>query len=128
MKNGLDKKIRKETDKLHQERLDEIVPVAREVIKLIAEANLEIGDTNAHDNDKLYAVAHKILATLLKKNIKYSDRQFVFQLVLQPFDRVREVVSQSLDKSFDKALNRSFGKDFLELRLEDIDKMLGIGQ
>ena len=119
--NGLDKNVKKESDKLNKQRLSEVVPVAREVIKLVADSGLAIGDIHAHDNEKYNSIAKQIIEIMLNKNIKYVDRAFLFQLVLQPFDQIREIVTVSLERSFNRALDKSFGKEFGELRLSDVD-------
>lgn len=114
----------KKEEDLNKKRLKEVVPVAKQLIKLIADAGLEIGEVHAHNNDKYNAIAKEVLQSLLDNNIKYVDKDFVFQLILQPFDQIREIVSMSLKESFDTAMNKAFGVEFREIRLSDVDKKI----
>ena len=118
------KKIKDEGKKLNKERFERCVPIARKIIKLIAEADLPIGETHAHDNTKYNSVAKEILAIMLKHEAKYVDKDFIFQLILQPFDQLKGIVFMSLGDSLDKAIDKKFGKDFRELTLRDMDKIL----
>ena len=114
----------KEIKDLTKERDLELIPVARGILRIISEADLALGNLHAHDNSKYDAAAKQILELLLKYNVKYVDKDYVFQLVLQPFEIVREVVSKSLSVSFDRSLERSFGKEFRQVTLGDLDKVL----
>ena len=127
MMNGkIDKKLAKEADKYNKERLEECIPVAHEIIKIIADSGLSIGDTHARDNAQYEVVSKQILKLMLEKNLRYTDKDFIFQLILQPFDQVRQIVTKSLLKSLELAEEKAFGKNFLDLRLSDLnDVMLG---
>lgn len=125
MQNGqIDKKMAKQADKYNKQRLEECVPVAREVMKIIAESGLTIGDTHARDTDQYNAVGNQILKLMLEHNIKFADHEFVFQLALQPLDTLREIVVKSLKVKMDYAIDKALGKDYLDIRLSDLDMVL----
>ena len=113
----------KEKD-LTKERSKELIPVARGIVKLIVDADLNIGDQHKDDATRYDNVTKQILELMLEKNVKYVDKDFLFQLVLQPFDIIKESVQLSLRKSFDRAIDKSLGKEFREVRLDDLDKIL----
>ena len=124
MKFNLTKQQEKEGKKLAKEREEEVSPVAQEVIEIIAGAGLSIGEVHARDNEKYGATAKKVLELILNRNLKISDTNFLFQLVLQPFDQIKEIVLQSLKRSFEKAEANLFGKEYEEIRIEDIDRII----
>lgn len=106
-------------------RMDEIEPIAREVMQAILDGNLPLGEDKSDEAIRKYDITTKrVLEMLLRHDIKYVDKDFLFQLVLQPFDRIREVVNVSLKKSLDLALDKVMGKDFREIRLFDLDRVL----
>ena len=118
------KKPEKVEKDLTKEREEKLAPVAQEIIEMIANAKLPIGETHAHDNGKFDHVAGEVLKLMLKHEVKYADKSFLFQLVLQPFDIVKETVHLSLTKSFDLVINRALKKDFGDVTLKDMDQIL----
>ena len=113
----------KEKD-LTKEREEKVVPVARKIIKLIIEAELPMGSIHAHDNPKFAATAKEVLGLMLEVDMKYVDKDYLSQVILQPFDSVMEIVKRSLGESFNNAEKKVFGKDFRDLTLGDLDKVL----
>ena len=129
MKMGkLFKKKDKEKD-LTRERNEKVIPIAQDVLKLVADAALPMGDNvHAHDNVKFDAVSKKILELLLEKDIKYVDTNFLFQLVLQPLEIIKETVVLSLKRSFDLAETKAMGKEYREITLQDMDNLIKFGE
>ena len=120
----LNKKIQKQVVDATKERNNRVAPLAQKIIKIIAEAELPIGDIHAHDNPKFSAVARSVLATLMAEDARHVDITAIFQFVLQPVDMVAEIVKQSLSKSFNTVENKLFGKDYSEVTLKDLDDIL----
>jgi hypothetical protein len=56
--------------------------------------------------------------------VRWADRAYVLQLVLQPFAHLNEKISASLDMSWDKALGILFKKDYLDLTFVELDEVL----
>lgn len=110
---------------LTKEREEKLSPVAQKIINLISEAKLPLGsELHAHDNPKFSSVAKSILGVMLENEVKYVDSTFLFQLVLQPFDNIREIVMKSLSESFNKSEEKLFRKEYREVTLADLDRIL----
>ena len=123
--NGkIEKKLDKELKNAHKKREEEIVPAAMEIFKFLADQNLPMGEFHAHDNEKFESAAKTVLGIMLKHNIKYVEQYFVFQVLRQPLDQIAEIVIKSLGRSFDLAIEKALKKDFREVRLDDLDKLI----
>lgn len=109
---------------LSKERDKQVIPVVKEVIKILAAADLPVGNLHANDNAKFDYVAKQILGLMLEHKIKYVDKDYLFSLVLQPFNVIKETVDASLKMSLDNVMNKSLGKDFRDVNLEDMDRLL----
>lgn len=119
----LRKEAEKEDDKLHKARLERCVPVAREISALLETLQLPIGDDV--QNEKAYSDASlKVLQILLDRNVRWVDRDFVFQLALQPATFVKDIVTNSLQNSWSHTLTGLFGKKTSDLTMEDVNKAL----
>jgi hypothetical protein len=125
----------KDIDKEYQERLARCRPVAQKILEMIAAENLPIGDimergqgeiTILKDGvaEKYENLAIKILTMMLDENLKYSERNFVFQLVRQPYEQVGEKVIRSVDRSFTRANEAKWGKDELDITMKDVHEVL----
>ena len=113
----------KEKD-LTKERNERLIPVAQKIIGLIVEMELPMGNVNAHDNPKFTAAAKTILEEMLDANVKYVDIDFLFQLALQPLDNILQIVKKSLSESFNSAETKLFRKEYREITLVDLDRVL----
>lgn len=119
----IQKAAEKEGEKLHQARLTRCIPIAREIQDLVAHRTLPLGDdvqTSQEYND----CAIEVLQLLLDRNVHWTDREFIFQLALQPLSFVKEIVTNSLTNSWTSTLTGLFGKSINELTMEDVDKAL----
>lgn len=121
---NIQRKIEKQQRDLTKKRNKELIPVAKELIKLVAETSLPLGDIQESDHLQYKYFAKEILAVLLRNNVRYTDRHFIFQLILQPFDVLKGLVIKSLEESFSLAVDKKFGKDIENFRLEDLDRIL----
>ena len=109
---------------LTKEREEKIAPIAQEILELITRAELPMGDVHAHDNAKFDHIAGEVLKIFLREDIKYVDKEFVFQLVLQPIDFIKDTVILSLKKSMDITMERVFGKEFGQIGTKDMDTIM----
>lgn len=106
-------------------RLENIIPVAQEVIKIIAKYPAIIGDMAKYDRMKEYKdTVKEIMELFVERDIPFTDRHFIFELVLQAYDSVKHQTMLSLDMGYNIALKKLFGKDMLDVKLSDIDKIL----
>ena len=122
--NKIQKQIEKKQRDVTKERNERVAPIAQKIIKIIADANLPVGDVHAHDNPKFSETARNVLSELLDSEMRHIDVTALFQFVLQPFDMVAGIVKESLSKSFNDAENKLFKKDYSEVTLKDLDDIL----
>jgi hypothetical protein len=117
------KGLEKDDEKLHKERLDRCRPVAREVSALLEGLQLPIGDDV--QNEKAYEEASiKVLQLFLDRDVRWVDREFIFQLALQPMSFVKEIVSNSLQNSWNQTITGLFGKKTSDLTMADVDNAM----
>lgn len=113
----------KENDKLHQERLERCIPVAREISSIIEKAQLPLGDDVQHAKEYEKA-SIAVLELLLERNVRWVDREFIFQLALQPVTFVKDIVTTSLQNSWTHTVAGLFGKKTSELTMSEVDNAL----
>jgi len=112
-------------DKESLKRLTDLTPVAREILKHIVDKELPIKLSFDKKDEEAYdEVSKEVLAILLKHNVKFVDKDFLFQLTSMPLDRIKETIMMSLKFSLDKVIDKALGKGFRELNMEDMDKLL----
>ncbi len=118
-------KEQKEIDKQHEERLARCIPVARECLNVLLSktATLPMGDDVQFSED-YYKLATEFLTIFLKNNINWSDREFILQLAMQPFEYPKNIALNSIGLSWDRALTGVFGKPVQQLTMVDVDKLL----
>jgi len=134
--NKILKEKEKDINKENNERLERCVPLAQKIIEMIAEAKLPIGTLADKDgkmkeevNKKYSEFSAEVLALMLQSNLKFSERNFVWQLVLQPIDQAKEKVINSLNRSFERANEEKWGKDEMDITMGDIhDVLINIGK
>lgn len=126
------KKIRKAAekvdDKLHKERLDRCIPVARELIKLVASKadTIALGDV-PQTHESFDELALDILKLFLEKNVNWVDKEFIFQIALQPMTFAQNIAIDSLSRSWNTAVSGLFKKNFAQLTMADVDEKLRVG-
>lgn len=117
--NEIDQKM---TPDEMQERVDACTPVARQVIKLIAERIDEIELGKVENVSKTTpAIANDVLQLMLDNDVRWFDITFIMQLVLQPFAHVSEKLAVSHSVSFDKFIEKKVGKPVHELTTREVD-------
>lgn len=112
---------------LGKQVLAELVPVAQEVMKVIADASLPMGDIIQNQNERpeeYVRISRAVQEILLRHNIRWVDRHFVFQLVLQPFDLIKTIVLTDLERTFERKMSSIFGVgSFSEVDLQQLDSV-----
>lgn len=129
--NKIQKSIQKTIDKESKARLERCIPVAQEIMRMIASDSPPIGDIADKRgeilkdvSDKYDELAAKILTLMLKNNLNYFDKEFIFQLVMQMVEKTKDKVIKSMERSFDRASEKKWGKDMMDLTMEDIHNIL----
>lgn len=103
---------------------EQLKPVVQKILELIANLHLPVGNTSKEDEEKLYQASEQVLKLILDSNIKYMEKDILFQLVLQPLDTIKNIVLASLNRSANKVVARKFGKEFQEVTLQEMDEIL----
>jgi hypothetical protein len=102
------------------------VPIARRIIKMLG--NVETMPVNTKDVAELNAtfvpLTSDVLGVLLEEDVKFDEVNYVMRLVLEAYDTLNNYLSQSLNKSMDKASGYFWGKEYTEVTIGDMDRML----
>ncbi len=121
----------KEADDLSQQSLDRCLPVAKAILKIIAENDVYLGDLNddkgemkENINECYMKVAKQVLDVMLTHNLRYMEREYCFQLAMVAFEQTKDKVMNSLSMSFENCNTKLFGKDFMDVTLSDMDEIL----
>jgi len=101
------------------------IPIAKEVLRLIAAYGGSIGDVKQEDTVKEYEKLEiSILKIYLDKELTSSEIDYVKQLVLQAVELPLNYVLASIVNSFDRATEKVWKKPFAEVTFKDINKIL----
>lgn len=101
------------------------MPIAREVLHMIADAELPVGDMTEEQRLKTYPpLAASILELLLKKNVLVSDVNYIFRLALEAFQKTQDMVANSVNKNWERASVKYWGKEIDLCTMEDLDNKL----
>jgi hypothetical protein len=138
----VEQKQQDERDQMYSAMKTRCIPVAKEILRMIVEDNLEIGDTMiqrdangraqplqpGHAPDMYMDASRKIQDLMLKQNLLWAERHMVFMLVKQPYDMLESIVLNDLQKTFENGLCRvlaeNVGADIQtigEMSMEQID-------
>lgn len=106
-------------------RMDQCIPIAKEILKLLSEMETPMGDFSEEERQKYYVpIAEKVLDQLTSAGVKYMDVTFVNQLLVQVLENVFAIVSASTDTSLKICHKIKWGKDMMEVSLEDMDEVM----
>ena len=107
----------------HKRMVDQCSSIALEVIKIAIEEKVEIGDITGQRTEAYQRACKRIQELFLERNLLWIDRQTVFMMVLQPFDQLKNFVTDDLNKSYEAGMCRMLGvPSFSEMTLQDLDK------
>ena len=121
-----EEKMKEMSEGMHKERMERCVPVAQEVLKLIAgkEASAPLGDIVDEDRKWYSEIGLEVIQLFLDRKVHFTDRTFIFQLAMQAIEQTRDAVTNSVELSFDKAMKKMWTKDMDEVTMNDIDAVL----
>jgi len=115
-------KQEKERDRLHEETLARCIPIAKAINKIIVDRGLGMGDISNTRPAEYLEAAKEIQELLLKENIYWGEKEFIFQLARQPLDMLNNFVVTDLQKTFESKVSEFFGVDtYSEMKMQDID-------
>lgn len=101
------------------------MPIAKQILHMIADAELPVGDMTEEVRLKSYPpLAASILELLLQKNVLVSDVNYIFRLALEAFQKTQDMVANSVNKNWERASEKYWGKAIDECTMADLDKKL----
>lgn len=110
---------------LDQERNDRCFPVAKKIIELISGSVLKFGNITDEDLDTVYRPLVKEITTEIKNGgVFLSDMSYLFQLIQQPLDQVRNLLNNKLETALELCAEKHWGKKSAEVSVLDVDKLL----
>lgn len=113
------------------ERDAAVVPVARELIKLVAAradelvmGQVGVSETKAAElAQKMYK--EDVIPLVMKHNLRLNELPYLFSIILQPFTFLNDMTTSSMEMNRDLADARLYGIDDIdELRISDLDNAL----
>lgn len=117
-------KAKDDFEKETRESFERIKPIVRGIIKLVDDQVLPIGNNTEAEDNEYFKVAERVLALMRDQGMKYMEKDTVFQVLLQPFDKIRTIVLAALNKSANHAVDLRMGKQFGDVTLVDLDAIL----
>ena len=125
MFNKQQKEQQKALENASKARDERCIPLAKELIKLIATENAIVGSQKSKEVvDNYTKVATVVLNYLLAKNVMFDDVSYIFRLVLEHFQATQDFVVQSLNNSMSKCSDILWKKESSKVSMEDVDKLL----
>jgi len=111
---------------LTQEREDRCIPVAKKILKIIAEKeNSVMGAAERGQIVEEYDIILVEVIDLLKKEeVKMIDVNYILQLVLQPLAHLQQYMAESIGKWEKKMFAGIYGKPYGQETLVDLEKKL----
>lgn len=128
--NNMMKKQQEKADKAEKESnnvmLEKLMPIAKEVLKLVYEADLPLGRIEDMQTEEAIAkfeeVERKVQQMFVEHNIRWVDKDMVFQLAAMPLDKLKSNTINTLYRSYEAIQCRQFGVSaFDDLRFQDLD-------
>lgn len=118
-------KVKKGVDKETEKVMKVLVPLARDIIKILASRDLVLGNADQKEiEDFYYNVSEEVLKLIAERDIPFASRHLLFQLVSQAVENTRDITLNALEESYKRCTNKLFGKEFMDLKLSDLDKVL----
>lgn len=120
-----DEKTVVEEPDLSKIQMDRCTPIAKELLKTLAEGELAMGNFKKEELVEKYdSVVKSALEVFKRENVQLQDSTLILQLMLQPLDFVVNGVKQAIQLSFNKAQEKKWGKPLDEIDFDELDKIL----
>jgi hypothetical protein len=107
-----------------KERNDKCIPVVWEIMKIISENKGKIGEVTKEDYDSYNDLQVKVLTLFKEKDLTQNDITYIKALLLQAVELPYNLCSDSILRSYDKAVEKIWGKEEIDISVSDIDKVL----
>lgn len=124
--NKLKKNEEKEQESLTKQRDDFAKKVAEDIMSILKESNLMIGEENHEKLVENYTpIYQKIVNVLLLRRVKIKDIGYIISFLYQPLDFVKDLVLNSLNNNLDLTNAKLFGlNDMKDLTINDLDEKM----
>ncbi len=106
------------------EQMARLKPLVAEIQTLIGDYNLPVGNNTPEEDDAYFPAAEKILQMMVDRDIKFADKEKLFQLLHQSVDKLKVIVMGSLHRSFNKAMDIKWGIPFDEVGMKLLDETI----
>ena len=119
------KNVKKVEDKEHEEVLARCIPVAQEILKVIVDKNLGMGDITGTRPPEYLEAALAVQRILLEHDVRWGEKEFVFMLARQPLEMLSKIVMDDFQKTFEAGTCKLYGvESFNDLTMGVIDGKL----
>ena len=123
--NLFKKSQEKDTEDLTKARDKKCNPLAIEMLRMIAASDGVIGQVTQKEMVESYDPLIKDILMFLKNNdVKLTEVNYLFRLIAQRTEHVKEWLNLSINKNMAKVYEDYWGKAEAEVTLDDLDKTL----
>ncbi len=116
---------------LTKKRDEKLIPIARKLLlAIVAREDLVMGGSETISIEKAAKYYQDkyidiVIPLLLENDIKIIDIDYLFQLMLQPINLIKEITMSSFDSNRKISDAQMYGlKDIDDLKISDLDKYL----
>ena len=123
--NKIQKQIDRETDRLTKERDARCVPLAHELLRAMASAQLPVEDLTHEKKMEHYAPVVKALIDMyLEHDILIADASYINKIVLQIVEETNNLLATSLAKSVERAEMHLWGDRLTDVSMGRLDTII----
>ncbi len=114
------------SDKLTKQRDERCIPIVYKIIKMTADykGKIKPGMSQMEVRNEYDDLARNVLKLLLDKNVLVNDTSYIFSLIHQINDTVKDIVEQSLIVHMDKAESNLWGKDPAKITMQNLELVM----
>ena len=126
MFDKVNKKAKKQENDLTKLRDEKCVPVAKKMLKVIANRELELGQfvTDEKRLECYQPIYQEIVKLFLDAGLKNLEIVYCFTLLKQGIEFTDQLTSNSLQMNFSDASTLLWGKKEEDILLNDVDRVL----
>ena len=118
--------IEKEQKRVWKEALEQCIPIAQEILKVILEENIPFENLNDGKRPEEAQKANKrIQELMLEKDIEFQRRHLPFQLAMVPLEYLKSIVLADLEMTYEQYLTKLIGVEtYADMKFSDLDKAI----
>lgn len=107
------------------EKLVKLIPVAKEILKRVADHDVLIGNITEDEKKEAYkSFSSEMIDYFVKEELTAYDVEMVFKLAMQAYDSLANVTMNSINLAYELAIKELFGKDKIDVTLKDLNSIL----